>query len=572
MLKTLLQINFLITKRQRKGLAFLVILLFIGMILEVFGLGIIVPMINILLDSEITSEYALVTKSKSFFPNFSHQDFVFSVLALIFLLYLIKALYQGYLTYRQNTFLNNVVANISNNLFQRFLNQPYSFHLKRNSSDLIKILQVEVNYFFTYLSSLISFVLEVGFISSILLTLIFIEPTGAISVGIFYGVLSLIFFQFTKRKLTKWGELRQNLDSQVSKISFEGLGGIKDLIILGKRSVYMDYFSNRNFSKFNLNAKMGTLSQVPRFFLELVSILGLISFISVMLIQGKEATSLITILGVFVAAVFRLIPSINKIISVSQLLKYHKPSVEIIFNELNSTELFENTSLDNSEFVFKNQIEFKDVRFAYNKKNIVLNDVNLKIKRGQSIGLIGESGSGKSTFVDLLVGLHEPSFGNILIDNSDNFQLSQSWRNNVGYVSQTIYLIDDSIKKNIALGVPDDKIDDQWINEILIKVRLDKFINNLEEGFNTKVGERGVQLSGGQRQRIGLARALYNDPEILILDEATSSLDENTEREVMSAVNSLKRQKTLIIIAHRLSTLDNVDQKYKLENTRLFKV
>tara|TARA_X000000950_G_C13851792_1_gene634799 strand:- start:493 stop:1740 length:1248 start_codon:yes stop_codon:yes gene_type:complete len=415
-------------------------------------------------------------------------------------------------------------------------------------------------------------VLEVGFISSILLTLIFIEPTGAISVGIFYGVLSLIFFQFTKRKLTKWGELRQNLDSQVSKISFEGLGGIKDLIILGKRSVYMDYFSNRNFSKFNLNAKMGTLSQVPRFFLELVSILGLISFISVMLIQGKEPTSLITILGVFVAAVFRLIPSINKIISVSQLLKYHKPSVEIIFNELNSTELFENTSLDNSEFVFKNQIEFKDVRFAYNKKNIVLNDVNLKIKRGQSIGLIGESGSGKSTFVDLLVGLHEPSFGNILIDNSDNFQLSQSWRNNVGYVSQTIYLIDDSIKKNIALGVPDDKIDDQWINEILIKVRLDKFINNLEEGFNTKVGERGVQLSGGQRQRIGLARALYNDPEILILDEATSSLDENTEREVMSAVNSLKRQKTLIIIAHRLSTLDNVDQKYKLENTRLFKV
>lgn len=572
MLKTLLQINFLITKRQRKGLAFLVILLFIGMILEVFGLGIIVPMINILLDSEITSEYALVTKSKSFFPNFSHQDFVFSVLALIFLLYLIKALYQGYLTYRQNTFLNNVVANISNNLFQRFLNQPYSFHLKRNSSDLIKILQVEVNYFFTYLSSLISFVLEVGFISSILLTLIFIEPTGAISVGIFYGVLSLIFFQFTKRKLTKWGELRQNLDSQVSKISFEGLGGIKDLIILGKRSVYMDYFSNRNFSKFNLNAKMGTLSQVPRFFLELVSILGLISFISVMLIQGKEPTSLITILGVFVAAVFRLIPSINKIISVSQLLKYHKPSVEIIFNELNSTELFENTSLDNSEFVFKNQIEFKDVRFAYNKKNIVLNDVNLKIKRGQSIGLIGESGSGKSTFVDLLVGLHEPSFGNILIDNSDNFQLSQSWRNNVGYVSQTIYLIDDSIKKNIALGVPDNKIDDQWINEILIKVRLDKFINNLEEGFNTKVGERGVQLSGGQRQRIGLARALYNDPEILILDEATSSLDENTEREVMSAVNSLKRQKTLIIIAHRLSTLDNVDQKYKLENTRLFKV
>tara|TARA_R110002072_G_scaffold218213_1_gene375897 strand:- start:13899 stop:15617 length:1719 start_codon:yes stop_codon:yes gene_type:complete len=572
MIKTLLQINFLITKQQRKGLVYLVVLLFIGMILEVFGLGIIIPMINILLDSEMTDNYVFITKSKSFFPGFSHEDFVFLILGLVFILYLIKTLYQGFLTYKQNIFLNNVIANISNNLFQRFLNQPYSFHLNRNSSDLIKILQVEVNYFFTYFSSLISFVLEVGFIFSILLTLIMIEPTGAISVGIFYGVLSLIFFQFTKVKLTKWGESRQTYDLQVSKVIFEGLGGIKDLIILGKTSAYTAYFSDKNSLKFSLNAKMGTLSQVPRFFLELVSILGLLSFISIMLLQGKDTTSLITVLGVFVAAVFRLIPSINKIISVSQLLKYHQPSVDIIFNELHNSEYIESNNLVQDNFIFQNHIEFSNVKFAYNNKNIVLNNINLKIKRGQTIGIIGQSGSGKSTFIDLLVGLHRPTFGKISIDNIDNLQLSQSWRNNIGYVSQTIYLIDDSIKKNIALGVPDDEIDESWINKLLIKVRLEKFISNLEEGANTKVGERGVQLSGGQRQRIGLARALYNNPGILILDEATSSLDNNTEKEIMLAVNNLKKQKTIIIIAHRLSTLENVDQKYKIENSTIFKV
>ncbi len=572
MLNILTKINSLITNKQRRGTIILVILLFIGMILEVFGLGILIPMINILLDPEMVENTFGLRSMKDFFPNFSHRDFVLFFLGVILLLYIVKTLFQVFLTYKQNTFLNNVVATISNNLYTSYLQRPYKFHINSNTSELTKNLQVEVNYFFSFLSSLISLILEIGFLLAIILTLIFIEPIGAISIGIFYGSLSVIFFQFTKSKLTNWSELREKFDLQISKNIFEGLGGIKDLLILGKIHIYIQQFSRNNNLRQRLNAMMGTLSQIPRFYLELVSIFGLLSFICILIYQGKDPKSLITVLGVFVAAIFKMIPSVNKIITVSQLLKFHYPSVNIIYNELKDFNDNIEKSISPRNFQFQNNIQFSNVDFGYSKKNKILKGVSINIKKGQTIGIIGESGSGKSTFADLLVGLHKPFFGKILIDGIDGLQMTQSWRNKIGYVSQTIYLTDDSILNNIALGVPENMIDRSLINKILTKVQLEKFVNSLESGIKTRVGERGVQLSGGQKQRIGLARALYNNPQILILDEATSALDNLTEKGVMDSVKNLKGDITKIIIAHRLSTLDNCEVIYELSNKKLKKI
>lgn len=572
MLNILTKINSLITNKQRRGTIILMILLFIGMVLEVFGLGILIPMINILLDPEMVENTFGLRSMKDFFPNFSHRDFVLFFLGVILLLYIVKTLFQVFLTYKQNTFLNNVVATISNNLYTSYLQRPYKFHINSNTSELTKNLQVEVNYFFSFLSSLISLILEIGFLLAIILTLILIEPIGAISIGIFYGSLSVIFFQFTKSKLTNWSELREKFDLQISKNIFEGLGGIKDLLILGKIHIYIQQFSRNNNLRQRLNAKMGTLSQIPRFYLELVSIFGLLSFICILIYQGKDPKSLITVLGVFVAAIFKMIPSVNKIITVSQLLKFHYPSVNIIYNELKDFNDNIEKSISPRNFQFQNNIQFSNVDFGYSKKNKILKGVSINIKKGQTIGIIGESGSGKSTFADLLVGLHKPFFGKILIDGIDGLQMTQSWRNKIGYVSQTIYLTDDSILNNIALGVPENMIDRSLINKILTKVQLEKFVNSLESGTKTRVGERGVQLSGGQKQRIGLARALYNNPQILILDEATSALDNLTEKGVMDSVKNLKGDITKIIIAHRLSTLDNCEVIYELSNKKLKKI
>ena len=566
MLSTLKKINFLITKRQRKGLVILTLLLFVGMVFEVFGLGILIPTLSIILDPEVLDKTPVLSIIRNYFSELSDKNFTYLFLTFIVFVYFFKSLFIVFLTFKQNRFLSNLIAHISNRLFSSYMSQPYRFHLNRNASELIKNIQVEINYLYNFLLSLITIIIEGGFIVAILLTLVYIEPVGAISIGIFYGILSVVFLRFTKRKLNIWGKTRQNIDAQLSKTALEGLGGIKDLLILGKVPFYIDNFSNKNYLKARLNSNQGTVSQIPRFYLEFISILGLVSFIILLFIQGKDTNSLITILGVFVAATFRMIPSLNRIIAGSQSIKYYMSSLNIIYSEINLFDKLNIQETSITNFSFKNKIELNKLHFGFTEGELVLEDINLTIKHGQTVGLIGESGCGKSTLVDLIIGLHEPTSGKISIDEIDNLQMNQTWRNNIGYVSQTIYLIDDSIAKNIALGLPENKINYLKINEVLKQVQLEKFINTLELGINTKVGERGVQLSGGQRQRIGIARALYNDPSILILDEATSALDTKTEVEVMKSVNNLKKGKTIIIVAHRLSTIDNCDVVLEIKN------
>jgi len=338
---------------------------------------------------------------------------------------------------------------------------------------------------------------------------------------------------------------------------------------LGKTNYYEDEFSNSNYFKAKLNTFQATLSQIPRFYLELISIFGLVSFIMLLLLQGRDTTSLFTTLGVFVAATFRMIPSLNRILGSSQQLKYCLPSVDTIYNEITMfIEVIDPINL-NRNFKFQSEIYFNKVTYCYTRGDIILKSIDFKIKKGQIVGVIGESGSGKSTFVDLLIGLNKPTSGEIVIDGVSGFQLNQSWRNNIGYVSQSIYLTDDSIEANIAFAIPKSKINKGRIREVLKQVQLEKFINKLEFGVETKVGERGVQLSGGQRQRIGIARALYHDPDILILDEATSALDQQTEIDLMKSIDNLKKDKTIVIIAHRLSTIKNCDLVYEIKDNKM---
>jgi len=261
-----------------------------------------------------------------------------------------------------------------------------------------------------------------------------------------------------------------------------------------------------------------------------------------------------------------MIPSLNRIIAAAQSMKYYLPSVDIIYKEIESCVEINNNKNSIETFNFLNQIEFKKVSFSFKHGVSVLKDVDLIIRKGETIGIIGESGSGKSTLVDLILGLHTPNSGEIIVDGVSNIQFKQSWRNQIGYVSQSIYLMDDTIESNIAFGVSEREINNNQMEKVLKQVQLFEFVKNLELGVKTKVGERGVQLSGGQRQRIGIARALYNDPHLLILDEATSALDSETEKEVMESINNLKSDKTIIMIAHRISTLAGCDFVIDLNN------
>lgn len=546
----------------------LTLLLFVGMVLEVFGLGILIPALSILLEPELVEKTPILSVLRSNLSEISDQSFLIFFLLSIVFVYLIKTLFLVFLTFKQNRFLYNITAYLSNNLFVNYMTQQYSFHLNNNISELSKNLQLEISYFNTYILHLITIFIEAGFILAILSTIIYIEPFGALSIGFFYGFLSIIFLKLTKKKLKEWGGLREELDKSISKIIIESLGGIKDILILGKETFYSDQFSSKTYLKSRISSNQGTISQIPRFYLELISIIGLVSFVILMVLKGEASTKLVTVLGVFVAATFRMIPSLNRILAAVQSLKFYQPSINIIYNE---NKKIKNAKTQNrANYKFKSKIKFKNVDFGFINNKNVLSKVDLEINIGETIGIIGESGSGKSTLIDLLIGLHRPTVGNIIIDDDYNLHSTQSWRNNIGYVSQSIFLIDESIKNNIAFGVEKNKINEVRINELIKKVQLEDFIISLNDGIETKVGERGVQLSGGQRQRIGIARALYHDPDLLVLDEATSALDSKTEQSVMNSINKLLGQKTIIIIAHRLSTLGNCNKIFEVKNNQLY--
>ena len=506
----------------------------------------------------------------SYLNKLTYNYLVLVLLIIIGILYLIKTLFLSYLTYRQNRFLANALATISNNLFVNYLTQPYKFHINNSSSKLIKNLQTEVNLVGAFNTAFISLFVELGLLFSILLTLLFIEPLGAISVGLFLGFLALIFYRFSRRKLTQWGYEREKADGLITKTALEGLGGIKDIKLLHVESFFISKFIQNQYLKSRVSSNSNTVAQLPRYYLELISVFGLILFIIAMLYQNKDIPTLIATIGVFVAAVFRLMPSLNKILTAFQNIKYYSSSVDIVYSEfLNS----QNKSSDQEEKDLeapKDKIEIQNLSFSYNSDlKPIINEVNLEIKVGETIGIIGASGEGKSTFIDILNGLFKPTCGKILADDMDIQNNLYSWNKNIGYVAQEIFLMDETIEKNITFGRNHNEIDNKALNYAIKKAQLIDFIEGLPKGLKTKVGERGVQISGGQKQRIGMARALYNDPEVLILDEATSSLDTETEQDLMDAIYSLKKKKTIIIVAHRMSTLTKCDRIFEINNNKI---
>ena len=344
----------------------------------------------------------------------------------------------------------------------------------------------------------------------------------------------------------------------------DGLSGVKELKLLGKTGYYANRFSKDNFLLARVSSNHTTITQIPRYYLEFSSILGLVLFLIVLLSKEQLQGSIIATLGVFVAATFRLLPSINKILTSIQNLKFYKTGVNVLYNEIvnpksNSVIKSKGNILD-----FKN-LELKNVSFSYpNAKSKTLDCVNLIITKGETIGIIGESGSGKTTLVNLLSGLITPTSGKVLVNGLDLNEISSSWLKLLSYVSQDVFLINDTIKQNLVLGQDTENVLDENIVSILKKVQLESLILNSKDGINTLVGERGLQISGGQRQRIGLARALFREFSVLILDEPTSALDSKTENEIMATIDNIKNDNTLILISHNRNLLKNCDKIYEI--------
>lgn len=538
------------------------------MIFELFGLGILLPVLTIITDPNLIDTNVNFVKIADVFKLETHSDFILFALISLILFYLIKTIFLVILSFIQNRFLANIISTTAGTLFSRYLSLPYNFFLKRNSSGLIKNFQVELHNYWNFWVAFLALLTETLFLISFVAVLIYIEPFGAIATGFFLGIISIIIYQITKSKLKLWGLKREESDIIISQTLTETFGSIKDIILLDKGRFFKNVFNDSMSLKTRVWSNNATISQFPKLFFEFLAVLSLALFIIFQLYQGKDVKIIIPVLGVFVASTFKIIPSLNRILSSFQTLKFYLPSVDIYFNEFTIPyQSFESNIL--SQASFSHHIETVDLSFGYSKsEDLVFKELNFKIFKGEKIGIVGSSGSGKSTLVDLLMGLYSPVSGEIKYDGIDIYSNLKSWQKNIGYVPQDIFLLDDSIKNNICFGITNSEIDSIKLWKAINDSQLTEFINNLENGVESKVGEKGVQISGGQRQRIGIARALYNNPNILILDEATSALDNKIEKEIINSVKNLK-DKTVIMIAHRLTTLVDCDRIFELINGRL---
>ena len=539
------------------------------MILETLGIGLIIPFMQALVTDGINQHLANFLNFFSIYPT-SKYNLIFILIALLAFVYTFKASFLTYFSYIHVKLLSDLRISLSNRLYYIYLNKPYSFHLNNNSSKLIRNIN-EIDLVAYVIKSLILLINETVVFLGISAFVIFYEPKGSLIVILFLGTFGYLFFKKIQIKVKKWGKTRHIHTGFSLKYLQEGFGSIKDIKILQRSNEIIKAFTTNNKIINLCEIKQNFIDTLPRLWLEWLVVIGFILLILLMVFQGEELLYIVPLLGLFAAAAFRLMPSLARIMNSVQGIFYNRPAVDSIYKEFNQ-ESFQNNinEISSTKISLTKEIDLKNINFRYSDSNpFILQDINLNIKKGTTIGLIGESGIGKTTLINIILGLIQPTKGSIHVDGISISENIKSWQSQIGYVPQNIYLADDTIKKNIAFALPEEKIDNNLVKKAVMNAKLDNLINSLNNGLDTNVGEFGDKISGGQRQRIAIARALYTDPKVLILDECTNSLDVKTEKQILNEVNSLKGKKTIIMITHRLLTLENCDHIYKIDKEGL---
>jgi ABC-type multidrug transport system fused ATPase/permease subunit len=554
----------LLTQGQRRAATLLLVLMLIGMIFETLSIGLIVPALALMAAPNVANSPWL----RPLFDLLGHPSqgaLVLVGMATLGLVYVGKSAFLTFLAWRQSTFVFWVQSNLSHRLFSGYLHQPYAFHLERNSAQLISNATTQIGAITGVVQQGLIVVAEALVICGISLLLLWVEPIGASLVVTTLGFAGWFFNRKTKIRTTNWGRSHYFHEGLRIQHLQQGLGGVKEVKMLGREDGFLAQYQTHNEGAAKAGQRQFTLQALPRIWMELLAVWGLVALIAAMIMCGKPLADLLPTLGLFSAAAFRLMPSVNRVLTSFQSVRFALPAIDILHGEFSRFGR-EAAPEDAKRLPFREAIMIENLDFNYpTDDRRVLHSISLTIPRGSAVGFIGGSGAGKSTLIDVILGLLFPVGGTIKVDGVDIRQNLRGWQGQIGYVPQSIFLIDDTLRRNVAFGLPDEVIDDAAIWRAIRAAQLEDFVNSLPNGLETEVGERGVRLSGGQKQRIGIARALYHDPEVLVLDEATSALDTDTERGVMDAVVSLHGRKTVLIVAHRLSTVEHCDKVFRLE-------
>ena len=564
----------LLNYKQKKYAVFIFILMFLAMFLEALSIGIMLPLLSILLKGNVDSS---VFSYFFTFGNPTGKNLIYIGLSATFIIFLIKNLTLTFNLWQQTKFLQKTLAELTNKLFKYYLKSDYMFFLQTNSSHLYRNLTNIIGTFIEYINKYMILLSEIIVFTGIAFILFYVNFVGTIIILFSVSAVAYLIYILTIGRISFLGSKRNIIGSELNKHLFQGMASAKDVKILDREEELIYQVDKNLFKMSRLNHIILFIQGIPRYSFEMLMVCSFSIIVLVMMATKSEIVDIMLYLGVFAVASFRIVPCAARMLTSFQAIKHMEPGVKILLQAFDSKNNFyakKNYQPKNSSIPlkFQEEINLTNLSFSYPiRKEFSLSKISMTIKKEDFIGIIGETGSGKSTLINLLIGLLKPTEGKVEVDKLNINSNLPEWYKKIGYVPQSVYLMDDTIRKNIAFGLREDDIDDALIKQAVEKASLNKFLDNLTDGLETIVGEKGIRLSGGQQQRIGIARALYRNPEILILDEATSSLDHLTEKKIMDSVQSLKRKKTLIIVTHRLTTVNKCDKLFFINKGKITK-
>lgn len=575
------KLNYIFDKKQKGSFVVLAVMILIGGVFETLGVSMLIPAVNAIMQPDLVRE-----KIEKFpaLSRFLTQDLrlntdaklLCALFGFLIGLYVVKNLYLLLLAYKQNRFIARARNDMISRVMREFLNRPYEEYLGADIPTVFRITDGDIPHTFSLVLALLQLMTECVVSLFLVIYLIRVNWQMTLLLMLVLALLTLWNARVLKKKLNAIGKRNQDIQSRIAKWRIQSIYGLKDVKVLNRQDFFIRNYYESGKVGAELATKYAVLNNLPHLVIETIFMATILGFMMALLTSGQNLSAFLPQLMAFGVAAIRVMPSANRINTYMTEIAYEQPSLDFVYENLtdamktNKKMAAERAKVAGGALHLEKEIRLEGITFRYpdGDRNI-FTDASMVIPKGKSVGIKGASGAGKSTIVDILLGLLHAQKGEITCDGANIFSNYESWLSQIGYIPQSIYLIDESIRDNIAFGIDEREIDDARIREVAAEAQLLEFIDSLPEGLDTKIGDRGVRLSGGQRQRIGIARALYHNPEILVFDEATSALDNETEAALMGAINSFHGRKTMIIIAHRLNTIENCDLIYEVKGEKI---
>ena len=560
----------ILNKRQMLSLGFMTILIFIGGLFDLLGVSLILPIVNLATEpSTLLDNKAIVFISELF--NFQDvRQIVIVLLAAMIAIYVIKNVYIILMYKLLYHFTYSFKKELAMRLLNCYMYQDYTFHLKKNIADLQRNILTDTGQFYGFISDFINMLNQC--ITCILLGgyLLIIDYKTTIGVIVLLGVAMILVYYYQRKVQVLRGEQNRESSAEVNKWIIQSFSGIKEIQVLGREDFFIKKCEEAYDKGMNANKKSNFATIVPKPLMEMICVGGLLGVVLIRLLFGADISKFVSTLAVFAVAAFRMLPCFNSISAHISSMLFEKKSVDVVFEDIKEMEKLgekKQYRVAKENIELKEKISIENLTYKYPDTNRdILKNVSFEIRKNQSVGFMGTSGAGKSTLIDIILGILPITKGKVCVDGIDIYNNLAEWHKEIGYIPQSIYLMDDTIRNNVAFGIPKEQISDEKVKQALKEAQIADFVYSLPKGLDTEIGDRGVRLSGGQRQRLGIARALYHNPEVLVFDEATSALDNETEAALMEAIDGLKGKRTMLIIAHRLQTIKNCDVVYEVKD------